>query len=71
VHDEKAYYLNGDGGSAGLYSTVGDLLIFMKMMVNRGLYDNGKVFVNPESVDYFTTMIARSYHTTRAIGWDC
>ncbi len=34
VHDEKAYYLGGVAGHAGLFSTVGDLGIFLKELLN-------------------------------------
>ncbi len=40
VHDESAYILSKEKvvGSAGLFSTAPDLLIFLEMLINKGIY---------------------------------
>ena len=70
VHDEKAFYLNGVGGSAGFYSTIEDMMKFMLMMVNYGAYGTGQQMFKKETIVKFTTRVSVPYHTTRAIGWD-
>ena len=73
VHDEKAFYLNGVGGSAGLYSPITDMMKFMQMMINYGEYDNGigtQRMFEKDTIVKFTTRVVMPYHTTRAIGWD-
>ena len=42
VHDPTAYILDGVCGNAGLFSNANDLTIFMKMMLNHGIYVNPK-----------------------------
>lgn len=51
VHDEKAYILGGVAGHAGLFSTSGDLVHFMQMILNRGKYKDQQILSGP-SVDY-------------------
>jgi CubicO group peptidase (beta-lactamase class C family) len=46
VHDESAWALRPAvvAGSAGLFSTVPDLLVFCRMLLNRGEYDGVRFF---------------------------
>lgn len=46
VHDESAYVLSKEGfvGSAGLFSTVPDLLNVLQMFINDGKFKNKRVF---------------------------
>lgn len=54
VHDERAYYLNGIAGHAGLFSTAPDLAVLVQMLINGGSY-GGKQYLNPETVALFTS----------------
>ena len=45
VHDEKSFYLlDGAGGSAGLFSTTGDMASLMQLAQNAGVYNGHRVF---------------------------
>jgi len=68
VHDENAWIMGGVAGHAGLFSNVEDLSIFAKMMAMRGQL-NGMQFLQPETIDLFTTAVDTSLGT-RALGWD-
>ncbi|MGE5432499.1 MAG: glycoside hydrolase family 3 N-terminal domain-containing protein [Syntrophomonadaceae bacterium] len=67
VHDENAAAMGGVAGHAGLFSTAGDLSIFMQMILNKGRY-NGKQLIKPSTVDLFTSRI--SEQSSRGLGWD-
>ena len=66
VHDHNAALLGGYAGHAGLFSTTGDLLVFVTMLMQEGSY-NGREYFNPSTVRRFTKR--RSGHS-RALGWD-
>jgi len=65
AHDENAEALGGVAGHAGLFSTAGDLALFMQMMMNGGTY--GVVRFLESVADFTKRQDARS---TRALGWD-
>lgn len=48
VHDEMAWALGGVSGNAGLFSTAADLLVFAKMLANRGEHD-GSLFLSEDT----------------------
>jgi len=68
VHDENAWIFGGIAGHAGLFSTAVDLSQFAIMMTQRGQY-NGHLFLQPETIDLFTTVVDSTI-STRALGWD-
>ncbi|RAJ71551.1 CubicO group peptidase (beta-lactamase class C family) [Streptomyces sp. Amel2xB2] len=43
VHDEKAYYLGGVAGHAGVFSTAADMAVFGQMVLNGGTYGGHRV----------------------------
>jgi CubicO group peptidase (beta-lactamase class C family) len=43
VHDEKAYYLGGVAGHAGIFSTARDIAVFGQMVLNGGTYGGHRV----------------------------
>ena len=47
VHDEKARFLNGIAGNAGLFSNIEDCSIFAAMLANKGVA-GGKEFINKD-----------------------
>jgi serine-type D-Ala-D-Ala carboxypeptidase len=66
VHDQNAALLGGVAGHAGLFSTTGDLVTYVSMMMQNGSY-KGKRYFRPETVHMFTS---RSGKAPRALGWD-
>ncbi len=68
VHDETAWILGGTAGHAGLFSSATDVARFASMMAQGGRYDRG-LFLSPETVEFFTTVVDSSM-STRALGWD-
>lgn len=66
VHDQNAALLGGVAGHAGLFSTTGDLVPYIRMLMQGGTYE-GKQYFTPETVRMFTTRTGRN---SRALGWD-
>ena len=66
VHDHNAALLGGYAGHAGLFSTTGDLIVFVKMILQGGSY-NGTTFFRPSTLKRFTQ---RHPGHSRALGWD-
>lgn len=67
VHDERAYYMDGVAGHAGLFATADDLAKFSTMLLNGGVYD-GKRYLSAEIIEQFTTM--QSELSGRGLGFD-
>lgn len=67
VHDERAYFLDGVAGHAGLFSNGRDIAIFAQLMQNRGSY-GGRQYLKPETVELFTTRTNEPGR--RALGFD-
>ena len=65
VHDHNAALLGGTAGHAGLFSTTGDLAIFVKMLMQEGRY-NDMAFFLPSTLKRFT----QRHPGSRALGWD-
>ncbi len=65
VNDQNAALLGGIAGHAGLFSTTGDLLVMMKMMMQGGSL-NRHFYFCPATLRKF---LARTEYP-RAIGWD-
>ncbi|MCH8568150.1 MAG: serine hydrolase, partial [Balneolales bacterium] len=67
VHDERAYYLGGIAGHAGLFSTGSDVARFSQMMLQNGFYNNQR-FISEETIARFTARA--DSQQTRALGFD-
>ncbi|WP_445664733.1 glycoside hydrolase family 3 N-terminal domain-containing protein [Fodinibius sp. AD559] len=67
VHDERAYFLNGVAGHAGLFSSGKDLAIFCQMLLNDGWYA-GRRYLEPSTIEKFTKRQAK--HSNRGYGFD-
>jgi beta-glucosidase-like glycosyl hydrolase/CubicO group peptidase (beta-lactamase class C family) len=67
VHDENAAFLGGISGHAGLFSTAGDLAVFIQMLLNGGLYD-GVRYLNDTTIDRFVKVKLTGQE--RFLGWD-
>ncbi|HLR33499.1 MAG TPA: serine hydrolase, partial [Fodinibius sp.] len=64
VHDERAYYMDGVSGHAGLFSNGSDIAVFTQMLLNKGSY-GGRQYLKPSIVEEFTkrqsTLVNRGY----------
>lgn len=70
VHDEKAYYLGGVAGHAGVFSTAADLAVFGQLVLNGGTYGGHRVL----SEDWVRTMLTNQNarlgpEAARGLGW--
>lgn len=67
AHDERAWFMDGVAGHAGLFSTVRDIAIYSYMLQNDGVYA-GRQYLSPETIELFTTR--RSPINQRGYGFD-
>jgi len=67
VNDERAYYMNGVAGHAGLFSSAGDLAIYCQMLLSKGSYA-GKQYIKPSTVEMFSKR--QSKRSNRGYGFD-
>ncbi|MCA9410326.1 MAG: serine hydrolase [Candidatus Omnitrophica bacterium] len=68
VHDENSYSLGGISGHAGLFSTVSDLAIFCRMMLQGGEW-NGVRLLKQETVERMLTPQKIPDENYQGIGW--
>lgn len=71
VHDESAMALAKSGvsiGHAGLFSTVGDLLLFAQMLLNGGKL-NGKHYFKPQTIEQMHTNQLGNINQVWGLGW--
>ena len=72
VHDESTFVFMKDGraiGSAGLFSTVQDLLNFLEMLLNKGEL-KGKRYFSPEIVNSMHTNQLEYLGESAGLGWE-
>ncbi len=71
VHDESAWVLNRaiTPGSAGLFSTAPDLLIFLEMLLNEGVYRSNRIF-SRETIKLFSTNYLEEIEESAGLGWE-
>jgi beta-N-acetylhexosaminidase len=67
VHDPGAAMMGGVSGHAGLFSDAPDLAALMQMLLNGGEY-NGKRFLKPKTIQYFTKR--QNNKSRRGLGFD-
>ena len=67
VNDERAYYLNGVAGHAGLFSNAFDLSVYAQMLLSKGTY-GGRQFINSKTINTFTKR--QSDISDRGYGFD-
>lgn len=67
VHDERAYFMDGVSGHAGLFSSVQDMAKYFFMLLNDGNY-GGHQYLSPEIIDLFTSH--QSPINQRGLGFD-
>lgn len=67
VHDERAYFMNGVAGHAGLFAPARDIAAYAYMLLNGGTYA-GRHYLSPEVIELFTGH--RSTINQRGYGFD-
>lgn len=70
VHDPKAFVLGSQCGSAGLFSTLDDCLIFCQMLLNNGKTLNNQPFFTPQTVQQLYRDWTLQGDLGRSLGWD-
>lgn len=70
VHDPKAFVLKEHCGSAGLFSSLTDLMLFSKMLLEKGQTSSGKTFLKEETIHLLTQDHTPSRTLGRSLGWD-
>lgn len=72
VHDESAYVLGSKGekavGHAGLFSTAGDLLNFLEMLLHEGDFRGHQYFL-PETIRAMSTNQIPELNMKTGLGW--
>ncbi len=69
VHDEGAILMKGVSGNAGLFSSINDLEILSKMLLNNGSY-GGKEYLKPGTINLFTSYQNPQNENRRGLGFD-
>ncbi|MCC5906420.1 MAG: serine hydrolase [Balneolaceae bacterium] len=67
VNDERAYYMGGIAGHAGLFSNANDIAKYAFMLLNGGNY-GGRQLISQETIEYFIG--ERSSINHRGLGFD-
>ena len=69
VHDENTVVLGEVAAHAGLFSTTGDLGVFLQMLLNGGSM-NGERLLREGTIARFTRRAGIAPGSSRALGWD-
>jgi len=72
VHDESAYIFKKEGkivGHAGVFSTAGDILSFLEMLLNEGTF-NGRKYFSKEIVSLMETNQIAELNDFTGLGWE-
>ena len=71
IHDESAWVLKKImvPGSAGVFSCVPDLLIFLEMLLNDGAYGS-KQYFSPDTIKLMSTNQIRGIGASTGLGWE-
>lgn len=67
VHDERAWFMDGVSGHAGLFGSVRDIATYSYLLLNGGMY-GGRQYLSPETIDLFIG--ERSPLNRRGYGFD-
>ena len=67
VHDERAYYMDGVAGHAGLFSNTIDIAKYITFLTNKGFYA-GQRFISSDRIDEFTS--SQTSLSGRGLGFD-
>ena len=69
VHDENAHYFGGISGHAGLFSTLEDLSIYARMLLNNGRYKE-KQILSTQSIRLSSQSFTSHLNLNRGLGWE-
>ncbi len=69
VHDPMAYRMGGVAGHAGLFSTVDDLSIFARMLLNGGVFKGARILSSPTVEAMITPQTPSGKTALRGLGW--
>jgi CubicO group peptidase (beta-lactamase class C family) len=69
VHDPRAAMLGGIAGHAGLFADAMDVAKVLQMWLNKGEYA-GERFIQPATVELFTSRQEGYEFNRRGLGWD-
>lgn len=69
VHDENTVVLGEVAAHAGLFSTTGDLAVFVQMLLNGGSM-RGRRLLEADTIARFTRRAGLAPGSSRALGWD-
>ena len=69
VHDENTVVLGEVAAHAGLFSTTGDLAVFVQMLLNGGSM-RGERLLEADTISRFTRRAGLVPGSSRALGWD-
>ncbi len=68
VQDGNSFAADGEGGNAGLFSTLNDLSHFAEMVLDGGTW-NGKTLLKPEIFQQAVTNQTKTLNLGRGLGW--
>jgi CubicO group peptidase (beta-lactamase class C family) len=72
VHDESAYIAKKEGkivGHAGIFSTAGDILNFLEMLLNEGTF-KGREYFSKETISLMGTNQIPELNDCTGLGWE-
>ena len=69
VHDEKACSLNGVAGHAGVFTTVSDLMNFVKMILNKGVFNNKRILAEESINLLLSPLVKDDKNRVRSFSW--
>jgi len=69
VHDENCFAMGGISGHAGIFSTIDDLIIFMRAWLFAPEATTGNAILNSTTTKLFITQANHS-QSSRALGWN-
>lgn len=67
VHDERAFFMDGVAGHAGLFATSADVAAYAQMLLNGGVYA-GRRYLSEDIINQFTSR--QSPFNNRGFGFD-
>lgn len=70
VHDESAWKLGNTVGSAGLFTTAGDLLTVLEMVIQNGLTASGERFLSAHMIERMSTNQLTEGSDKVGLGWE-
>ncbi|MGG0720188.1 serine hydrolase domain-containing protein [Robertmurraya massiliosenegalensis] len=69
VHDENTLHFGGVSGHAGLFSTLGDLSLYARMILNDGVMHKKRI-ISPQSIALSTDNYTNKLNLNRGLGWE-